>query len=59
MTTIIRSGSKVNISGNAGALRIISSVLKKPINVGNKHIPTSVSIPVKKLPIAMKIIGGG
>lgn len=59
MTTIIRSGSKVSISGNAPALRKISSVLRKPIIVGNKHVPTHVSIPAKKLPVVKKIIGGG
>ena len=59
MTTITQSGSKVRISGNGPVLRKISSVLRKPIIVGNKHVPTSVSVPAKKLPVVQRIIKSG
>jgi len=57
MTIIIRSGTKVTIFADSAILRAIAIALRVPINVGNPHVKTSVSIPAKKLPAISKIIG--
>lgn len=56
MTAIIRSGTKATIFSNNKTLKEIAVALKVPINVGNPHVGTSVSVPAKKLPILGKIL---